>query len=283
MTIISLDVGGSSVKHGLVSLTAPDQITVQTTPIDSNGTAEQIIKTFAAIITGYQHTNPNLKSVAMGFPGPSDYQQGISYIKGLEKYEAIYGLNVRDAIREASGQSDLNIRMRNDAEAAIVGELIFGAGRGFRRVIGLTLGTGMGSALFADGVRIYEGYGIPEPSGELFSLPVEGERADDVFSTRGVLKRLARHGVMVEQVKDADLSDPKVQAAYHEMGTSLGAMLTPIITAFEADCLLILGGISAAFEAFADPLTAACAPATVKKGELGGQAALLGAAHLFHL
>jgi glucokinase len=97
------------------------------------------------------HT-PDLLGVAFGFPGPFDYEAGICLIEGVEKYGALYGVNIRDAIRTRLDLGDLPILFRNDAEAAVVGETRYGAGRNYPRVIGVTLGTGCGSAFLVDGV-----------------------------------------------------------------------------------------------------------------------------------
>ena len=76
------------------------------------------------------------------FPGPTDYETGISRVTGLAKFERLYGLSIFDLIRRyLPGDVDLVLRMRNDAEAAILGEAIAGAGRGVPYVIGITLGT----------------------------------------------------------------------------------------------------------------------------------------------
>ena len=54
MPIIALDVGGSSVKHGVVDVSAPDEVFVHTTAIDSGGTAEHIIGVLAGIVRSHQ-------------------------------------------------------------------------------------------------------------------------------------------------------------------------------------------------------------------------------------
>ncbi|MEZ4637552.1 MAG: ROK family protein [Caldilineaceae bacterium] len=94
---------------------------------------------------------------------------------------------------------DLNVRFRNDAEAAIVGEARFGAGRGLHRLIGLTLGTGSGSAFLIGGVPQIGGPGVP-PNGWIYPLLFEGTQADDVFSIRGLLGRCHAAEIAVDSV-----------------------------------------------------------------------------------
>ena len=83
----------------------------------------------------------------------------------------------------------LPIFFRNDAEAAILGEARYGAGTRYQRLIGVTLGTGMGSAFVVDGVKVTQGPGVTR-DGWLYHVPYHARPADDVFSTRGLLTRL---------------------------------------------------------------------------------------------
>ena len=69
------------------------------------------------------------------------------------------------------------MRYRNDAEAAIVGEALSGAGIAYSRLIGLTLGTGLGSAFIVEREVITEGDNVP-PHGLLYSCMFENQRAE---------------------------------------------------------------------------------------------------------
>src|SRR4029453_9406903 len=94
----------------------------------------------------------NVSGVVLGFPGPFDYATGICRIEGVQKYGAIYGVAMRDALRARLDLSDLPILFRNDAEAAVVGEARYGVGRENRRLIGVTWGAGWGSAFLVAGI-----------------------------------------------------------------------------------------------------------------------------------
>src|SRR5688572_14550831 len=116
--ILALDVGGSSVKSGLMD--GQQQIHERlSSPLDSNGSAESILQTFAGIVEHYLAAH-ELRGVGIGFPSPFDYARGICLIQGVQKYESIYGVNIGEAIRQRLNRPDLLIRFRNDAEAAIV-------------------------------------------------------------------------------------------------------------------------------------------------------------------
>jgi glucokinase len=282
--VIALDVGGTSVKSALV---APGGHVIgkpAITPIDSSGEADSILGTFAQIISTYLgeiHT-PNLLSVAFGFPGPFDYAAGICLIEGVEKYGALYGVNMRDALRSRLDLGGLSILFRNDAEAAVVGEAHYGVGQDYRRLIGVTLGTGCGSAFLVDGVPVTSGPGVP-PNGWLYPMLFHGLRADDVFSRRGLEARLRAAGVTERNVKDAAAAaragDVGTRQVFEAFGADLGTFLNSFAVAFAAEAVLVLGRIAGAIDLFGPPLNQALSVPALP-GERGPDAALLGAAEL---
>jgi glucokinase len=286
--VIALDVGGTSVKSALI---APGGHVIGEpviTPIDSSGEAESILRTFAQIISTHlgQAQTSNVIGVALGFPGPFDYGAGICLIEGVEKYRAIYGVNMRVALRARLNLGKLPIRFRNDAEAAVVGEARYGAGRNYRRLIGVTLGTGCGSAFLAGGVPVTSGLGVP-PNGWLYPVLFRGIRVDDTFSRRGLEARLRAAGITELSVKDAAVAaragDVTARQVFEAFGADLGAFLNSFAAAFAAEAVLVLGQIAGAIDLFG-PLLRQALSVPALPGERGPDAALLGAADLlfFH-
>ncbi len=279
--VIALDVGGTSVKSGIVAR-GGRVIYSRVNAIESDASADVILEAFAKIIEQQRvgMAPANVRGIAFGFPGPFDYENGISLIEGLSKFANLYGVNVKT---ELHARFELPILMRNDAEAAIVGEVRYGAGQNLRRLIGVTLGTGFGSAFLVNGVRVSAGRGVP-PDGWLYPLLFQGQRADDTFSIRGLRTRAERADIHFDDPKQlaqrAREGDSAARALLIQFGTDLGKFLQPFPLDFEAEAVLILGGLAGAFELFKDALrTRLTVPAL--PSQLGSRAALLGAAELF--
>jgi glucokinase len=285
--VAALDVGGTSVKSVLVADDGNLVGQLKTTPIDNQASADIILKSLTDIVKGHIQElgtkSHQLLGIALGFPGPFEYEAGISRIQGVAKFEALYGLDVRKGLQCHLNTDNLPIRFRNDAEAAIVGEGLYGAGRPFARLIGLTLGTGCGSAFLINGQPVTTGAGVP-PNGWLYPKSFRGRQADDVFSIRGLIGALQAEGVVVNDIKTAtDLARQNHQTVHQvftQFGHNLGAFLRPWAEAFQADAILLQGGIANAFDLFDQELSATL-PVTVVRGELEAKAALLGAAALF--
>ncbi len=284
LQVIALDIGGSSIKSALVGsyrcLAGP----VATMPIDSRANADAIFATFAAAVR--QHllgtSAQRLLGVAIGCPGPFDYKAGVSYINGVAKYESIYGVNVGMGLRAQLDMPALPILFRNDAEAAILGEARYGAGTCYQRLIGVTLGTGLGAAFVVDGLRVTEGPGVAR-DGWLYHVPYHARVADDVFSTRGLLARLRAIEITYDSVvafaAAAREGKTQLRQGFAAFGDNLGDFLYPFVVAFAAQAVLVLGGIAGAIDLFgasaADRL-----PVPIVAGQLGAAASLLGAADL---
>ena len=281
--VVALDIGGSSIKSAVVAAGPKILSDVFVHSMESRASASEILKIFSTVIAMHLETCREVKGVALAFPGPFDYEKGICLIQGQEKFDALYSLDLSASLREILGMPSLEIRYRNDAEAAILGEALYGAGARFSRLLGLTLGTGLGSAFIVDGAVITEGAGVPA-HGWLYSQPYGTNRADDVFSTRGLLARLIQHGIRAADIDSAiamvNEHDHALEETFASFGMDLGLFLKPFVSTFRADGVLVTGGIAEAWDRFAPSLMRAI-PVPVVKGTLGRHAPLLGAAALY--
>ena len=281
--VIALDVGGSSIKSALVEAGPKLVGDISIHPIDSKASADDLLETFFTVISGHLENCRDVRGIAMAFPGPFDYERGICLIQGQDKYDALYGFNLSASLKRMLSLPELQIRYRNDAEAAILGEALYGAGVQFSRLLGLTLGTGLGSAFVADGAIITEGPGVPD-RGWLYSQSYGAQRADDVFSTRGLLARLGEQGIQAADIASAiamaNEQDHALEETFASFGMDLGLFLKPFVSTFRAHGVLVTGGIAEAWDRFVPSLMRAI-PVPVVKGTLGRHAPLLGAAALY--
>jgi glucokinase len=127
-------------------------------------------------------------AVGVSVPGPFDYERGICTILGVGKLETLYGVDLRGELSGALSVPADAIVFLNDAEAFVLGEAAHGAALGHLRVVGLTLGTGLGSAFLVDGAIVLEGPGVP-PEGSLHLLAFRGAPVEERISTRGLRAR----------------------------------------------------------------------------------------------
>jgi glucokinase len=268
--VVALDVGGTSVKSAIVGPSGELAGPPRRTPIDSTQSADALLGALAGVVDALAPPGgPAIAGVAVAFPGPCDYERGVPGHHDDGKFAALAGVDLRGELRRRLGREDLAIGFCNDAEAAILAEALQGSGRPFKRVLGITLGAGLGACLVA-GNTIVETHRTIAP-GELYREPFAAATADDAFSDRGLRARL-------KGADPASARDEDALRAFAAFGTDLGAFLAPWTEVLRADAVIVAGGIAAAFTLFGPALQAALTVAA-RAGELGAAAGLIGAAH----
>lgn len=144
--VMSADVGGSHITTALVDISRQQLIqeTLIRERVNPQGKPEEIIADWsncmARTIKGYEN---RVQHFGIAMPGPFDYETGISKIKGVAKFDLLYGLNVKEMLAQKLRITVPEIKMMNDAGCFLKGEVYAGSAMGFNHVIGLTLGTGL--------------------------------------------------------------------------------------------------------------------------------------------
>jgi Transcriptional regulator/sugar kinase len=291
---IGADIGGSHISCAVIDLDSKTIIkeTFASEEVNNKAEATDILDRWAtAIKHSLEHISADeLAGIGFAMPGPFDYEKGIALFTAQnDKFEKLYGINVVDELRaRLSINADSGIRFMNDATAFAVGEAWFGMGKDYSRTLSITLGTGFGSAFVADGIPVVEGNEVPE-MGCVWHLPYKGSIADDNFSTRWCIKRYKElSGVEVngvKQIAEEAENDKVAKQVFEEFGSNLGEFLSPWMSKFGAEALVIGGNISKAYRHFGQPLENAfkangCHTA-VHRSELMEDAALVGSARLF--
>ena len=289
---IGVDIGGSHITAAAINIETGKffKETVAGRDVDNQASADKIVSTWAdALLDTVSKTSlDRIKGIGFAMPSPFDYVNGICYIKGVAKYESLYGINIGEAVSNSLGfGNDMIIRFMNDASSFAVGEALAGKAKVVSRSLSITLGTGFGSAFIADKVPIVDGPFVPK-LGCVFHLPYRDGIADDYFSTRGLAGRYKKAtGKDVNGVKElAQLfySDSYVPELFMDFGINLGIFLAPWLKGFKADILVIGGNISNAYDLFGthfeNSLKEHDCNVKVAISELKEDAALLGSAYL---
>ena len=289
---IGVDIGGSHItavavdmeKHRIISGSRAES------PVDNKAEADEILSvwtgTLKKVLRGMQIFN--LRGIGFAMPGPFDYVRGICLIRGVPKYEKLYGINVAKAISSRLGlPCDCRVRFMNDASSFAVGEAWAGKAAGYERMMAITLGTGFGSAFLENRIPVVQGERVPE-MGCVYHLPYGTGIADDSFSTRWFTERYNKvTGRSAEGVREVAMmagEDARVLDIFKEFGTNLGSFLAPWLKRFDAGILIMGGNISHAWNLFGKETEEAlrkegCDTITAIS-ELKEDAALLGSACL---
>jgi glucokinase len=290
---IGADIGGSHISCAAVDL--PKGIVLRKTfaerPVNNQAQASEIIAVWASCLAEVlgKVDAKAVRGIGFAMPGPFDYVNGISFIRGVAKYENLYGFNIADAIVSSLRVAEnFKVRFMNDASSFAVGEAWAGKAKDVKRSISITLGTGFGSAFIKDRIPVVDGSEVPK-LGCVYHLPFKGNIADESFSTRWFIGSYHKTtGIELKGVKelaDRASSEEYAMSLFTEFGNNLGLFLTPWINRFKAEKLVIGGNISYAYNLFGnvfeERLKKDGAGCRVEISELKEDAALLGSAYLF--
>jgi glucokinase len=289
---IGTDIGGSHISCAAVDLVSGKILkdTLTERVVDNQAQASKIITVWSDALSAVLEkvSLEKVKGIGFAMPGPFDYVKGICYIRGVAKYENLYGFNITDAIASSLDvPEDFLIRFMNDASAFAVGEAWAGSASKANRSLSITLGTGFGSAFISNRIPIVDGDEVPK-MGCIYHIPYRDGIADDYFSTRGLLGRYkSATGKELNGVKElAELAstDKVVSDLFNDFGENAGLFLAPYLNKFKAEILVIGGNISHAYSLFGNVfenrLKKEGYTGDVAISRLKEDAALLGSAYL---
>lgn len=310
MFAIGIDVGGTSIKAGLVSSSGEVLEKSAIATHAENGVNEVVERIVGLIKTTKQAAaaqSVNASAVGIGVPGIIRRSQGL--VISSPNLPGWHNVPFREMIESAT---NARIALDNDANSAALGEYFCGAGHGVRSMVMLTLGTGIGSGLILDG-KLWRG--ADECGGELGHtiLQPDGRRCgcgqsgclEAYASADSTAKRMTE---LIEQgepsslkkvldrgeaitaeliVRSADDGDALSQRVWEETCRYLAVACISIQHALNPECVVFAGGMSAAGERLRGPVASEIerlhskefgTPPEVRIARLGNDAGFIGAA-----
>lgn len=180
-----------------------------------------------------------ISAVGIGFGGPVDHERGA----------ALFGPNLKTKKIEFKKTLEKRLRVKvaidNDAKCFVLAESAFGLAKGFKNIIGVTVGTGIGGAIMIDG-KLYRG--VNNLAGEFGHTLLRGEEFEIEGSGTGlsrIYERLTgKKSDGFHIVNLAKTGDIKAKEAIDIVSNNLGVLLTNIIDTFNPEIVVLGGGMS---------------------------------------
>lgn len=275
--VIGADIGGSHITAAQVN-TGSRQLVAGTEArnhVGAHGTVQEIMKDWSKCIrdAAQQQT---IEQVCIAMPGPFDYEKGICLIKDQDKYPALYNLNVKELLAAELGITPRQIFLHNDAACFLQGEVFGGSMQKYQPAIGITLGTGLGSAVYKEVVAQDAGW---------WCYPFRDRTMEDYLSTRFfVMRWQQKTGESINGVKELvekAKTDDRALSIFQELIWNLGDMLLMFIQDTSAQAVVIGGNIAQAHALFKDGVLEHVQRGypniVIEISQLGEKAALIGA------
>ncbi|CQR55600.1 ROK family protein [Paenibacillus riograndensis] len=312
---IGVDLGGTNIKAALfdASFNAIGEISLSTEA--AKGPAHVLSRIRLAVQQLTEDKGIPLQSITcmgLGIPGLLDPEEGMSlFSPNFPGWEHIHIVN------EMKLYYDFPIFIDNDVRVNLYGEWQYGAARGYKNVVLLTLGTGLGSGIVSDGKVVY---GTTFSAGEIGHMNMFRRGRPCRCGSSGCLGRYVSAVGMVntfteklaegrpsiiqawtngnngqitaQMISEAyDLEDPLAAEVMHETGVLLGFGLANVINLLNPEVIVVGGGMSAAGERLLHSvretvkdhaLKLSGSKCSIVQAELGSRAGTLGAAVYAH-
>lgn len=239
--VLGIDIGGTKIKVGLVRadgtlVTEPLQMATGTTD-----PSEKILHRLFLLIEEMLSKCPSaeLLGIGLGCTGPLDIENGM--ILECNNLPTLQNYPLRKAIEERFA---LNVTMNNDANAMILGEALWGAGKEAQTVLGITLGTGLGCA-FVQHKRLWNG--ATASAGEIWTAPYRDGIIEEYVSGNAISRLYyERTGEKERAPKVADLArkgDVEALLCWEEFRKALVFVLAWVTNMMDPDVLIVGGSV----------------------------------------
>lgn len=302
---IGVDLGGTKMLVGVLD---EEREVLWKSKEQSTGQSEdELVEMLVREIEEAREARPEVTSVGLGIPATIDHERGVA-IAAVNL--PISDAPIRDLVSERTG---LPVFVDNDANVAALAENLYGAAKGAREAVMVTVGTGIGGGLIIGG-ELYRGsIGAAAELGHTI-IDLDGPRCQGRCPGHGCVESLASGTALGREGRDAAEREPdsalgRIAAEGGEIdgtavteaaiagdrtavavlaliGRRLGAALTSFANIFNPDVIVVGGGVIAAGELLLSPAreevrSRALPPMNatpVLAAELGPDAGMIGAA-----
>ncbi len=233
---IAVDLGGTNICAARVEEGVCTDI--KSIPCNAHGTEREVVEQIKSLIDAL--AAPSLDGIGIGVPSVVDVERGIVYnAVNIPSWREVH---LKEILEKACG---VRVEVNNDCNCFALGEHRYGAGRGFSDMLGITLGTGVGSGVIIRG-QLYSG--VCAGAGEIGSLPYLSSDYEhycsslflrDVYHTTG--------GALAVRAKDGDEEALRI---WDEFGAHLGELIKAVLFTYAPEAVVIGGGIAAAMPYF---------------------------------
>lgn len=249
----AIDIGGTATKIGIVAEdgSVVKSETIPTSPLgEPIALVDAIVLSLQPLLDAEKAAGKSVVGVGVSVAGFLDSER--SAMIQNANLPALRGFQLRRALEE---RLSLECRLEVDSNAAVVAEYRYGAGRGATRLLGVTLGTGLGGGVIIDGELLHFtgecagdlGHIILDPKGRACSCGARG--CLEAMVNSAALSERAGGRAVREIVSAGRTGDPLALKALAETGWWLGLGLASLSPMFSPDRIVIGGGISAAGDA----------------------------------
>ena len=249
---IGVDIGGTKVKAGLVTIDGQTIGVPESIRTQSHEAGEIIIKRLISLIQRMiqQAKGMELVGIGIGSTGPLDIDNGI--ILECNNLPTLHNYPLKSKLESTFS---LPVRLNNDANAMMLGEAIWGAGKNINSILGITLGTGLGAALIVDRKIIRGATGC---AGEIWLSPYKDGMIEDYVSGTAIshlYKEITQKEITGEEIsKLAREGDVHALKVWEEFTQALAYALSWAVNITDPEAVIFGGSVMDSSDIFWNPM-----------------------------
>lgn len=235
-TILGVDLGGTNIRVGKIS--NDNLLDVSSLKITSTGPGKEVLKEILSSV--YKLFDKSVIGIGVGVPSVVDVKKGIVYdVQNIPSLKKVYLKKILE------DEFKVPAYINNDANCFAAGEKYFGIGKNYKNIVGLTIGTGLGAGIYANG-KLYNGANCG--AGEFGLLPYKDSDYEHYCSSHFFRNIYNTNGEDV--YKKAIRDDKSAIKIFREFGKHLGNAVSSIILSVDPEIIIIGGSISKSFRFF---------------------------------
>ena len=182
--------------------------------------------------------------IGIGMPGFMNVESG--EILQINNIPSFNGFSVKQAVVK---KFNLPTFQNNDANCFALGETYYGAGKKYKNLVGVTLGTGLGGGIILDR-KIHTG--LMGGAGELGCVPFHGGISEDICSAALFKNKYKTTGT--ELYKKAKAGDQEALAVFDELARNIGELLRIVMYVLAPEAFVIGGSVANSWDLLEKPL-----------------------------
>jgi glucokinase len=234
--VIGVDLAGTKVSVGAVSEGAVAEVVSREVP--SQEAADVVLAAIIDVIN--EVFDSSVVGIGCGVPSVVDVAEGVVF--DVENIPSWKEMPLKASLEDRFG---VPAAINNDANAFAVGEHVFGAGKAFSDMVGLTLGTGMGTGVIVNG-RLFSGSNCGV--GEIGMMAHKGLTLEEFCSGPFFQRECGAAGE--EVYRRAREGEAEAIAVFERFGAELSEAVMIALYAYDPQAVIFGGSISAAFDLF---------------------------------
>lgn len=239
---IGIDLGGTNMRVGLTDGATLVNSVIE--PCPAKETEEVVLNQLKRQIA--QLMSSDVTGIGIGVPSVVDSVRGIVYnVANIPSWKEVH---LKEQLEKEFG---IPVAVNNDANCFALGVWKYGEGKGTRDMVGLTMGTGIGSGIIING-QLYNG--VNTGAGEIGSLPFKDADYEFYCSSRFFSHLHGDTGANFG--KRAQAGDAEAIAVWNEFGQNVGELIKAVLFTYAPEAIIIGGGIASAFSLFEAPMRA---------------------------